>query len=149
VRQISLIPSIAGALALAWMTLIFYLSGLHQRPGPAAIPMPQAPLVPGAPPASSIDLVDVAGHFGLYAVLAALLWLALGVLHVSAVGRSILALFGAVAYAISDEWHQSFVTGRQPSGFDLVVDTAGAVAGLVVVVAAWWLWGRVGRGRWA
>ena len=43
------------------------------------------------------------------------------------------ALAIAVAYAISDEVHQSFVAERNPSPFDVAIDTAG----MGVAVALW------------
>jgi VanZ family protein len=39
----------------------------------------------------------------------------------------------AVAYAISDELHQSFVSGRHGSPVDVLIDAAGATAALVLV----------------
>jgi len=46
----------------------------------------------------------------------------------------------AVAFASSDEWHQSFVPARQASGWDVLLDLCGAALGLFV------LW-RLGRWR--
>src|SRR3954454_3868745 len=49
----------------------------------------------------------------------------------------------ALAYAATDEWHQTFVTGRHGSPWDWAIDAAGVgIAGLVVVLAA-----RSGRWR--
>lgn len=40
------------------------------------------------------------------------------------------------AYAVSDEWHQTFVSGRHGSPWDVAIDMAGVVsAGLAVAVA--------------
>jgi hypothetical protein len=49
----------------------------------------------------------------------------------------------AVAFAASDEWHQSFVPSRQGSGWDFLLDSAGAAFGLIVL----WRLGRWCR-RW-
>jgi VanZ family protein len=39
-----------------------------------------------------------------------------------------------LAFAISDEWHQSFVTGRQGSGRDVAIDAIGiAIAAAIVL----------------
>ena len=38
-----------------------------------------------------------------------------------------------VLYAISDEWHQSFVDGRHGAPTDVLIDTAG-----VAIAWAWW-----------
>jgi VanZ family protein len=46
------------------------------------------------------------------------------------------ALFLAILYALSDEWHQAFVPGRSASLFDSAVDAFGAAIGLASV---YWL----------
>jgi len=46
---------------------------------------------------------------------------------------ALVALAIALAYAISDELHQSFVPGRHPSPFDVAIDAAG----IGVAVALW------------
>jgi VanZ family protein len=42
------------------------------------------------------------------------------------------ALVFAVAYAASDEFHQSFVPGRGPSVMDVGIDSIGALAALII-----------------
>lgn len=36
--------------------------------------------------------------------------------------------------AVLDEFHQSFTPGRNPSGFDVLIDTAGVCVGMMVVL---------------
>lgn len=36
--------------------------------------------------------------------------------------------------AVLDEFHQSFTPGRNPSGFDVLIDTAGVCVGMIVVL---------------
>jgi VanZ family protein len=49
--------------------------------------------------------------------------------------RAWLAVGIALAYAATDEFHQTFVTGRSGSPWDWAIDAAGiAVAGLVVLL---------------
>lgn len=43
-----------------------------------------------------------------------------------------LALAGAALYAVTDEFHQVFVSGRNSSPMDVVIDAGGAAAGIVV-----------------
>lgn len=50
--------------------------------------------------------------------------------RLSRVYRWILALIMAVLFALSDEYHQSFVLGRNSSINDVAIDTLGAVAAL-------------------
>ena len=52
--------------------------------------------------------------------------------------RMPLALIVASAYAVTDEFHQHFVRGRQASPRDWAVDTAGAAIGLGLAL----LWRR-------
>jgi VanZ family protein len=54
-------------------------------------------------------------------------------------GRSFGAVVGLVfLYAASDEYHQSFVPTRTPLFSDVLIDTTGGTAGLLVI----WLWQR-------
>jgi hypothetical protein len=64
-------------------------------------------------------------HAGEYAVLGALLQ--------RAVRRPGLAFALGVAYAISDELHQSFVPGRLGSPLDVALDAAGVAVGVLLL----------------
>ncbi len=75
----------------------------------------------------------VAAHFSEYALLAALwLW----ALHPS-LGRSAWPLAAAIsiAYAVSDEVHQSFVPGRFSDPLDVLVDSLGVATALTLIYA--------------
>ena len=63
-------------------------------------------------------------HAAEYALLAALL--------LRALARPWLAFLFALAYAVSDEFHQHFVRGRSGTPRDVAVDAAGAMIGLAV-----------------
>lgn len=72
-------------------------------------------------------LVKKGGHMVGYGLLALTYWFALKLDR----KRWWLALLLAVLYALSDEFHQSFVPGRHPSLVDaLVIDPAGAALAL-------------------
>jgi VanZ family protein len=86
------------------------------------------PKTPGLTP----ELVSIAGHFTVYAALAASLWWGLGSFALPPGRRLALAFGGALLYGLSDEWHQSFIPGRDPAVFDILVDSIGAVCGLAV-----------------
>jgi VanZ family protein len=64
-------------------------------------------------------------HLAEYAILGALL--------LRAVGERVPALVAGVAYAVSDEIHQTFVPGRQGSVLDVLIDSAGVVIGILVL----------------
>ena len=68
-------------------------------------------------------------HAAEYAVLGALLARAAGELP---------ALWLGIAYAVSDELHQSFVPGRAASLVDVGIDAVGVLAGILA-------WRRLGR----
>ena len=84
---------------------------------------------------------DLGAHALAYAGLGALLTRALA----GGLGRSVrptlavVAVVAASAYGVTDEFHQSFVPGRDPSGWDLLADTVGAALGAGAVMA----WGIV------
>jgi VanZ family protein len=78
---------------------------------------------------SELGLIDLIGrkltHFLEYALLCALWWRVL--VRRTTSGRAALgALLLASAYAITDEYHQTFVEGRHGSPVDWAIDTAGA-----------------------
>jgi len=73
-------------------------------------------------------LVKKGGHMLGYGLLALTYWFALGLDR----KRWWLAFVLAVFYALSDEFHQSFVPGRHPSLVDaLLIDPAGAALALL------------------
>lgn len=65
-----------------------------------------------------------AAHMTEYAILGALL--------VRALGRELPALLAGVAYAVTDEIHQSFVEGRHGSPFDVALDGIGVAVGIFI-----------------
>ena len=103
---------------LALMALIFYLSA-QSDPGP-----------------DIGSAARIAAHFGEYALLAALWSWALA----PALGGRALPAAAAISllYAISDEYHQGFVAGRDSDPLDVLVDSAGIATALALVRA----WGR-------
>jgi VanZ family protein len=66
-------------------------------------------------------------HAAEYAVLAALLFRALG--------RALPSFLLGFAYAVTDELHQEFVRGRHASPFDVSLDAAGLALGLLIIHA--------------
>ncbi|WP_052131608.1 VanZ family protein [Planococcus sp. CAU13] len=71
-------------------------------------------------------------HFFAYLILAVLLVNALGNWG-RLTGRALLAAFAiAVAYAITDEFHQLFIEGRSGELRDVLIDSFGAAAGIAI-----------------
>jgi VanZ family protein len=106
--------------AAAWAAAIFVLSSF---PGSAY-------------PASDVPAADKIVHVFLYAPLAALA--VLGLRRTIALGAAAAAVAGLLAtslYGLSDEFHQSFVPGRNSDWHDLVADALGALLGALVMTA--------------
>lgn len=109
---------------LAWMGLIFALSAQ------SALPRAPRPWLDA--------LLKKGGHAFAYGVLACLYRRALR--QPSWEGRALTALrvvsVGlAVVYALSDEYHQTFVPGRDGNLLDVGIDGAGACASMLL---DWW-----------
>ena len=105
---------VAWGPAALWAAVLFLLSALPRVPGVGWLP--------GA---------DKVAHFGLYAVMGALLaWGRVrsgsGVAHAWPLSLGML-------YALGDEWHQSFVPGRDPSVGDFIADVLGTAGGYLVL----------------
>jgi VanZ family protein len=83
---------------------------------------------------SGLGVADTIGrkiiHFGEYALLCFLWWRAL-VNVTSARRAALIAFLLASAYALTDEYHQTFVDGRHGTPVDWVIDSAGAAAAAV------------------
>lgn len=54
-------------------------------------------------------------------------------------------IFFCFFYGLTDEFHQSFIPGRSPSGLDIAADTSGAA--LTVLLWHWWRTRRRFSGR--
>lgn len=135
--------------ALLWMTVIFLFSA---RPGPessmdsAWVGMLILRLVrPGfsaLPKAEQLRMADgisfivrKCAHATEYAILSGLIWNALkGSFPISIKRRAFLAWGFTVLYAITDEIHQMFVPGRSCELRDVLIDAAGALAGLLICI---------------
>ena len=80
--------------------------------------------------------VRKAAHMTEYALFAAAVFLPLGGCGLRGRRRILAALLISAAFAVGDEWHQSFVGGRMPAPRDVGIDCAGAGIG---ICAAWML----------
>lgn len=125
--------------ALAWAGVIFYGSTDAFSAGRTSrfIGPVLRWLFPGIQEAAiaTVQLVVRKGwHVTEYAILALLV--ARAIRHQSPsltpARQTVLGLLLAVAYAISDEFHQSFHPSRQGSPWDVLIDSAGALVGLTL-----------------
>ncbi len=124
---------------LVWAVLIFIgssdlLSGSHT----GSFLRPLRWLFPNASDATLNVIhfaIRKASHFTEYAIFA---WLAARAFRTStrAVLRQrwfLISLLLVIAYALSDEFHQSFVSTRRASIYDSAIDTAGGLAALIIL----------------
>lgn len=133
--------------AIIWMALIFLgstdaLSARHTSRFLAPLLRWLAPGIHETTIAQVQWAIRKGGHAFEYAVLAGLYLRALrrpagnGASRGRAGRTAFVAWLLAVAYALSDEWHQSWVASRYGSALDVGVDALGAFAG-VWVVSVW------------
>jgi hypothetical protein len=117
---------LAWLLVAVWAGVIFALSATpHLRVAEAA----------------DLDFIlRKSGHMAAFGILAVLLWRAL---TLSATRRAMVWSFVlTVAYAATDEFHQSFTAGRNASGVDVSIDAAGALIALLALVVWLHFWAR-------
>lgn len=93
----------------AWAGLIFFLSSQSALPIPAGI---------------IGELLSKGSHFAEFLILAFLLYRAL-ISHLKQKQSLIIAIVLSLLYAASDEFHQSFVSGRSAEISDFLADSAG------------------------
>jgi VanZ family protein len=106
--------------ALTWMAMIFAVSSRSNPP---------------APDDPTLDFIwKKSVHIASYALLAVLVRRALDPFQQATPWALVLTL----GYAISDEFHQSFVPGRTGRATDVLIDMFGAVLGLWT----WRTWSR-------
>ncbi|MFH1460957.1 MAG: VanZ family protein [Patescibacteria group bacterium] len=104
-------------LVFIWIGFIFFLSN---QPG----------LKSGLPGQWDFLLRKLA-HIAEYAILT---WLLIRALKEYSINRRqilVLAISLSILYAISDEYHQSFISERQGAGQDVLIDSLG------ILIAAW------------
>ncbi len=77
-------------------------------------------------------LLKKGGHMVGYALLAASYLHALNSFRSIKTIRFAAAFCLTILYAASDEWHQGFTPGRNPSLLDVIIDAAGGLIGLLV-----------------
>lgn len=139
----------AGLLALFWMCVIFAFSAQEQEESSAVSESFSYRMVRSADSlfgfnwnderlheiAAAIEgYVRKAAHMTEYAVLSVLLYIWLGKWSFAIGKRMFLAIIATALYAASDEFHQLFVAGRSGRLTDVLIDSSGAVLGVLVFV---------------
>ena len=121
-----------GVAVLAWMALIFYLSSQTRE---------EAGRLLASPIIAWLGVLrSYASHIFLYAILAALFQASIWSWRADAAFKFPWALAAAaisVSYGVSDEYHQSFVSGRTASIEDVLVDGLGALLAVATLAGIW------------
>ncbi len=128
-------PGVVVVHVLAWVPIVAYSAFIYFISSRETVPR-----------TGDFPHADKVLHFGAYG-----LWALLGTVPVvrlwPRIGGVRLALIVGIAgalYGLGDEWHQSFVPGRDASVGDLAADAAGAFAGAAVAA---WAWARCSGAR--
>ena len=106
--------------AIIWMAVIFYFSSLPN-------------LQSGLPTAWDM-ILRKAAHIFEYLVLTLLIWLGLRPTKLFRFNKLQIVFILAWLYALSDEWHQSFVPTRDGNLFDVGIDSIGIVIGIIILM---------------
>lgn len=113
--RVRLQAAIAWGAAALYAAFLFYLSSLPACPEPFE--------------GIFIGDLDKVAHLGAYAVLGGLLWWAMRASGADPKRAAVFAIVLSLLYAVSDEFHQSYVPNREMSAVDGVADLAGAALG--------------------
>ena len=93
------------------------------------------------------DPIRKLAHLTEYAVLGWLLTASLYLTNIPMKASALSAVGISLLYAISDEWHQSFVEERGPGIGDVMIDLAGAVLGVAFLIVIYLVIRRIYRKR--
>lgn len=86
------------------------------------------------PPGLTAEIWSYLGHIGMFGALGITIWFALGLnTRLLDRERTWYAIGISTAYGVLDEYHQSFVPGRDASVLDVVADFAGAALAVLII----------------
>ena len=72
-------------------------------------------------------------HLGAYFIMGVLAWRVFRGFFKKPITTAVVSLLFCSLYGMSDEWHQSYVPGRDADYFDWIADTLGASIALLVM----------------
>lgn len=79
-------------------------------------------------------VVRKGAHFSIYALLGILIFLLVKEYNFSTKRSFITSITASFIYACSDEFHQTFVSGRSGEVRDVLIDTVGAIVGCLLII---------------
>ena len=78
-------------------------------------------------------IVRKGAHFFVYFILAILVYILLNEFKLSSIKLIIYTILICMLYAITDELHQGFISGRAARVFDVFIDTCGATLSTIIM----------------
>ncbi len=125
---------------IIWMIIIFYLSHQPINNSSELSEGISKPVVEKLESIMKIDideekvdyLVRKLAHFTEYMILGILMYLASGKNNILRNNKIIWCILICAMYAITDKVHQAFIPGRGPRVFDVLIDTAGSITGILI-----------------
>ena len=144
----SAVTIVLWVLLIGWMALIFFFSSQDAASSSAAsgttirtVAAAVSPSYRKMPPPKQDQVVLMYQNLARKSA-HVLLYMVLGILSAAALSRHIrktlpliiLAELVSVIYACSDELHQHFSAGRSPQITDVLIDSAGALCGVLLLV---------------
>ena len=142
-----LFRNLAGVLAIVWMCIIFAFSAQPKEESGAVSASFTYHMVSSTRTFFHLDLSDArvkeisdaiegfirkVAHMAEFGVLSVLLYMWIGQWEVGFLRRGATAFGATAVYAATDEIHQLFVPGRAGRFSDVCIDSAGALAGVIV-----------------
>ena len=112
-----------------WLAVVFWMGVIFVLSATPSLASPFEPVYD--------FILRKLAHLTIFAVLTVLLFRAFRLYVAKAAHAWLLAMLVAALYACSDEWHQTFVPGREGTVRDVVIDGLG-------VVGVWGLASRTG-----
>jgi VanZ family protein len=79
------------------------------------------------------DYQDKLYHAGAYAIMGLLAWRSFKHLVSSSIILASLSIAFCSFFGLSDEWHQSFIVGRESDSTDWVADSSGSVLAIMLL----------------
>lgn len=138
--------------AAAWCGMLFYLSGQDATASSnlslrvTRFVLRALPFLPYSEAEFNLILRDIA-HFCVFALEGFFLGSATMTLFPKRLAGGLLAILSCAVVAVFNEYHQTFIKGRACEVSDMLVDTGGAVLGVLFAALVLWLGFRIALRR--
>lgn len=93
----------------------------------------------------SQPIIRKLAHFSIYTLVGILIMTFMSTYKLLLFKKFSISTIVGLCYAISDEYHQSFVPGRSAEIRDVVIDTSGVVFGIIIVLTIIFVYKALGE----